>query len=299
MQLRMPAPLAQANVSQKPVRDGSALWAFASGGGGRPPTRQELLAAPVRWPRPSRLEARWTWRPARVADGLQALGLRSVGRAARAPAAGQPRGAHVRGLQAGEEATVAVQVRTIGARPVRRRGMRPLVEATVFDETGSMRATFFNQPWLAQRYKPGTRLVLHGKTTARGTFNVSHHAVGADLGADPGAGEIGATGEIVAHYPATEGVSSTQILTLVHGARAALARRAGGAERGGAGQPSGCPTEQARWRRCTSRAHRGARGRPRTARVRGAAADAARVPAPPRHAPGAHGRAAAGPRRRR
>ncbi len=56
--------------------------------------------------------------------------------------------------------------------------MKPLVEATVFDETGSMRVTFFNQPWLAQRYEPGTRLVLHGKTTERGTFNVAHHAVG-------------------------------------------------------------------------------------------------------------------------
>ena len=86
-------------------------------------------------------------------------------------------------LKTGEQATVAVQVRSIAARPVRRRGMKPLVEASVFDETGTMRATFFNQPWLAQRYEPGTRLVLHGKTTERGTFNVAHHAIGGDLGA--------------------------------------------------------------------------------------------------------------------
>ena len=160
--------------------------------------------------------------------------------------------------------------------------MKPLVEATVFDETGSMRATFFNQPWLAQRYKPGTRLVLHGKTTARGTFNVAHHAVGSDLGADLGAGESGATGEIVAHYPATEGVSSTQILTLVHGARSRAGGRAGGAERRGPGarasaRPGGRAGGDA------LRAHtQGARGRARTTRVRGAAADPARVPAPPR-----------------
>ena len=93
-----------------------------------------------------------------------------------------------------------------------------------------MRATFFNQPWLAQRYEPGTRLVLHGKTTERGTFNVAHHAVGRGFGCplarrpagtvDP-SGERDAPGEI-AHYPATEGVSSTQILTLVQGARDAL-----------------------------------------------------------------------------
>jgi ATP-dependent DNA helicase RecG len=161
--------------------------------------------------------------PGKMADGLHALGLTSVGALLEHLPRDSRDARTVRGLRADEAATVAVQVRTITARPVRRRGMKPLVEATVFDETGTMRATFFNQPWLAQRYKPGTRLVLHGKTTARGTFNVAHHAVGADLGADVAASETSTPGEIVAHYPATEGVSSTQILTLVHGSRAALA----------------------------------------------------------------------------
>src|SRR5581483_7410218 len=98
-------------------------------------------------------------------------------------------------------------------RPVRRRGMRPLVEATVADETGSMKATFFNQPWLAQRYAAGTRLVLHGKFEARNRFRVSGHAVTSDA----------ATGEAVAHYPATDGLSSTQILALVREHAAAIA----------------------------------------------------------------------------
>ena len=38
------------------------------------------------------------------------------------------------------------------SRSVRRRGMRPLVEATVADATGSMKVAFFNQPWLVSRY---------------------------------------------------------------------------------------------------------------------------------------------------
>ena len=84
-----------------------------------------------------------------------------------------------------------------------------------------MRATFFNQPWLAQRYAPGTRLILHGKTTERGTFNVAHHALGSDATPDPPPGATQAAGEI-AHYPASEGVSSTQILALVQSERAAL-----------------------------------------------------------------------------
>jgi ATP-dependent DNA helicase RecG len=180
-------------------------------------SRAEMLGAPVRWPRPSRLEGSLDVPQRKLADGLQALGLTSVGALLEHTPRDSRDARTVRDLKAGEQATVSVQVRAIGARPVRRAGMKPLVEAAVFDETGSMRAMFFNQPWLAQRYEPGTRLVLHGKTTARGTFNVAHHAVGSDLGA----GETDAAREI-GHYPATEGASSTQILTLMQAARGAL-----------------------------------------------------------------------------
>jgi ATP-dependent DNA helicase RecG len=212
--------VAAANVKPTPDRSCADPRAFASI---ESLTRDELLLAPVHWPRPSRLEDALEVPPGKMADGLHALGLTSVGALLEHLPRDSRDARTVSGLKGGEAATVAVQVRTIAARPVRRRGMKPLVEATVFDETGTMRATFFNQPWLAQRYKPGTRLVLHGKTTARGTFNVAHHAVGSDLGADLVASETGAPGEIVAHYPATEGVSSTQILTLVRGCRAGLA----------------------------------------------------------------------------
>ncbi len=215
--------LTQANARRASDRD-VGQRAFASE---ERPTRREWLAAPVRCPRPSRLREDLAVAldvpPGRVADGLETLGLTSVGALLEHLPRDSRDARTVRGLREGEAATVAVQVRTIAARPVRRRGMKPLVEASVFDETGTMRATFFNQPWLAQRYKPGTRLVLHGKTTARGTFNVAHHAIGSDLGAEQAAGETGASGEIVAHYPAADGISSTQILTLVRGARAALA----------------------------------------------------------------------------
>jgi ATP-dependent DNA helicase RecG len=77
-----------------------------------------------------------------------------------------------------------------------------------------MKATFFNQPWLVQRYPPGTRLVLHGKYEARNRFRVQAHARTA---------EAVAGSEAVAHYPATEGLSSTQILALVRRHAGALA----------------------------------------------------------------------------
>ena len=109
-------------------------------------------------------------------------------------------------LVPGDSATVVVQVRSISSRSVRRRGMRPLVEATVADETGVMKATFFNQPWLEQRYPAGTRLALHGKFEGRRRFRVQAHARTGDAVSGSGA---------VAHYPATDGLSSTQILALV------------------------------------------------------------------------------------
>jgi ATP-dependent DNA helicase RecG len=187
-----------------------------------------MLGAPVHWPRPSRLSAALDVPKGKLADGLCTLGLTSIGALLEHLPRDSREARTVAALKAGEGATVAVHVRKIGTRAVRRRGMKPLVEATVFDETGSMRATFFNQPWLAQRYEPGTRLVLHGKTTERGTFNVAHHAVGKDLSVHPSPyptlGETDEPGEIaqIAHYPATEGVSSTQILMLVQSARDAL-----------------------------------------------------------------------------
>ncbi|HTR71990.1 MAG TPA: ATP-dependent DNA helicase RecG [Solirubrobacteraceae bacterium] len=188
------------------------------------PTWEELLAAPVRWPQPSRLR-----RPLEVqaggklAEGLGKLGLTSVGDLLEhLPREGRE-ASTIGGLREEEPATIAVQVRSIAARPVRRRGMKPLVQAKVFDRTGTIGATFFNQPWLVQRYKPGTRLVLHGKLTARGTFNVSHHAPGQDLPIERGPAPAPEAAGEVAHYPASEGVSSTQIFALVQAAWAGLA----------------------------------------------------------------------------
>jgi ATP-dependent DNA helicase RecG len=190
--------------------------AFASSA---PLSPAELLAADVRWPRPSRLQQELEASPRKLAEGLEALGLRTVGDLLEHLPRDRREARTVATLREGEQATVAVQVRSIASRPVRRRGMRPLVEATVFDASGSMRVTFFNQPWLVQRYPEGTRLLLHGKAEARGRFRVSHHAVGAELGAESDPREA----EAVAHYAASEGVTSTQILTLVQGFRDALA----------------------------------------------------------------------------
>jgi ATP-dependent DNA helicase RecG len=188
------------------------------------PSRDELLGAPLRWPRPSRLRAPLQPPGRRAARALATLGLDTVGDLLEHLPSDSREGRTIAALRAGEQATVAVEVRAIASRPVRRRGMRPLVEAKVFDATGSMRATFFNQPWLVDRYGPGTRLLLHGKPDGRGGFRVSHHAPAGEETEVPGAGtDGGGGGGAVAHYPASDGITSTQILTLVRGVRGALA----------------------------------------------------------------------------
>jgi ATP-dependent DNA helicase RecG len=173
----------------------------------RPLTRAQMLDAPVRWPRPSRLGVPLDLPGGKVSDGMAALGIETVGELLEHLPRDHREARTVAALREGEQATVAVQVRSIANRAVRKRGMRGVVEASVFDHSGSMRATFFNQPWLASRYPPGTRLVLHGKADRGGRFRVSHHALGSEIAT----AETGS----VAHYPAAEGVSSTQILALV------------------------------------------------------------------------------------
>jgi ATP-dependent DNA helicase RecG len=177
------------------------------------PSRAALLGAPVRTPRPSRLERRLELSP-KAAEGAEALGLHTVGDLLEHVPRARREARTVAALQPGEMATVVVEVRSIASRPVRRRGMRALVEATVADASGPMSATFFNQPWLARRYEPGTRLVLHGKYEGRGRFRVASHAT-----TEEAAGELDA----VSHYAASEGLSSTQILALVAAERPLLA----------------------------------------------------------------------------
>ncbi len=176
----------------------------------------QLRDAPVRWPRPSSWERTLSWEPSTVAEAAAQLGLHTVGDLLAHLPRDTGEGRTIAELQPEEVATVVVEVRSVTSRPVRRRGMKPLVEATVADETGVMVATFFNQPWLQRAYPSGTRLMLAGKYQARNRFRVNAHArTDAPTGAADTAG--------VAQYPATKGISSTQILAMAQLHRPAVA----------------------------------------------------------------------------
>ena len=95
-----------------------------------------LLAAPLRWPRPSALETPLKVTPQKSADAAAQLGLLTVGDLLEHLPRDRREARTVATLAPDDVATVVVEVRSITSRPVRRRGMKPLVEATVADETG-------------------------------------------------------------------------------------------------------------------------------------------------------------------
>ncbi len=102
--------------------------------------------------------------------------------------------AHIRELRPGEEAMVLATVKRVNGR--RTRQGRSLVEVDVFDGSGYLRCTFFNQPWRARQLAVGTEAVFFGKLDVyKGRRQMSSPVV--DLVGDR-------TGRIVPVYPQSE-----------------------------------------------------------------------------------------------
>src|SRR3954471_22033108 len=183
-------------------------------------TAEELWRSPARTPRPSRWAQPLDIKPATAAAAAESIGIETVGDLLQhlPRATGEAR--TIAELAIDETATVIVEVKSITSRPVRRRGMKPLVEATVTDGTGIMKATFFNQPWLSAQYAPPTRLMLAGKYQGGSRFRVNAHAK-TDAVAAVGA-EAGGGGGAAGQQPATKGHTSTQLLALVQQPRRAV-----------------------------------------------------------------------------
>ncbi len=180
--------------------------------GGAGVSREALLHAPVRWPRPSRLAAPLAL-TGKAAAAAERLGLlTTLDLLEHVPVAHQQRAtSEVRKLGVGEEASVEVELRSISTRPTRRRNLK-IVEALVADSSGSMKAVWFNQPWLAKQLEPGARLRLYGKYKG-GSLQVREHTV---LKPGEAGAPAGAEGrEAVAVYPAGEGLSTQRIRELV------------------------------------------------------------------------------------
>jgi ATP-dependent DNA helicase RecG len=108
-----------------------------------------------------------------------------------------------------EEVTIAGVVSRVRLRRTRR---PTIVEAVVVDDGAQIRAVWFNQPWLAEKLLPGTRVRLRGQPR-RGGFNVKTFDVG----------DAEQTADFAPVYPASEEVSVKKLREL---ARAAVDRHA-------------------------------------------------------------------------
>jgi ATP-dependent DNA helicase RecG len=177
--------------------------------GGRELSRGDLLEVPVHWPRPSvlgqGLGALKGVGPKTAAAAAEA-GIRTVGDLLfHVPR--RHRDLRIRqlgDLQPGETATISVEVQGSRPRPFRK-GRLQMVSVKVGDDSGHVRATWFNQPWVASKLTPGTGLLLTGKYSGRG-FAVREW----ELASGAGEGDPGEEGLIPIHG-ATETIRPQQI----------------------------------------------------------------------------------------
>ena len=166
-------------------------------------TRADAAAVAIRsYPRPSVFAA--------SLKGLDALGIETLGDLVEHfPHSHRDRSIRdVAALAIGQDATVAVTVRTVAVKPMRNRRQKR-VEARVFDHTGPLVAVWFNQPWIARDLSEGTHVLLHGKLRQRNQFWVTEHEL---LG--NGSAPVHTVGLVPVH-PATQGITPSKLRELV------------------------------------------------------------------------------------
>ena len=107
-------------------------------------------------------------------------------------------------LREGEEVVVSGRVLNVEKRPMRGR-RRTRIVARVADDTATISVTWFNQPWLADRLKPGTEVRLRGKL---GRFGFEPRSY--DIG-----DEARATADFAPVYPAAEEIAAATVRRVV------------------------------------------------------------------------------------
>jgi ATP-dependent DNA helicase RecG len=163
--------------------------------------------------------------PRRAAD-LQRVGLSTVEDLLyRFPTRYEDRGHFqtIASLRPGVSASVLAEVLSCGIRPTRRRGFK-IFEMLLRDQTGSLRAIWFNQPFLNDVFHPHQRVILFGKLelTSHGLQMQGPQYELAE-GVEEGEGLEGAddpqtihTGRIVPVYEKTGQLTAKMQRTLVH-----------------------------------------------------------------------------------
>ena len=131
----------------------------------------------------------------------------------------------VAGLRPGEEQTTVAALWE--ARTARMGRTAQATEADFGDETGNIHVVWFNQPYLAQRLKPGTRYVLSGRVSnyrGRRSLGSPHHE---ELRPDAALEQLTQPERLFPVYPLTDGITQQTMRRVV---REALARGADAVE---------------------------------------------------------------------
>jgi ATP-dependent DNA helicase RecG len=111
-------------------------------------------------------------------------------------------------LEYGEDVTIIARVRE--AEVYRTRAGRPIFKAVLTDGTGSVEATWFNQPFLANSIKPGQQIVISGQVDEY----LGHLCFSAPQW-EPLRDELLHTNRIVPVYPLTEGIGAKWLRRLM------------------------------------------------------------------------------------
>lgn len=113
-------------------------------------------------------------------------------------------------LEPGQQATVQAAIQEIEARRSWRRRM-VIVEALVGDDTGSIRAIWFNQPFIRNILKPGRLVNLSGKVS----LSENELYLSSPTYELVGKKETAHTGRLVPIYPETKGLTSKGLRFLI------------------------------------------------------------------------------------
>jgi ATP-dependent DNA helicase RecG len=172
-------------------------------GGASDLTQAQLREAPLRWPRPGALGASIQALEGvgpKLADAAAEAGIATVGDLlTRFPRRHRDRQiVPIASLEPKQQATIAIEVLGNAPRPFRKRGLT-ILGVKVGDESGAVRATWFNQPWLAQKLTEGTQMLLTGAMGKRG-FTVSEY----EFTDDPSEG-------LVSVHPGTEQLKAQRL----------------------------------------------------------------------------------------
>src|SRR5439155_196630 len=116
-------------------------------------------------------------------------------------------------LKPGQTASIAARILSCGLRSTRRPGFK-IFEALVSDDSGSMRATWLNQPFLQDVFARGQQVVLYGPVEMRGHGGLQFTNPQYEI-LDEADGETIHTGRIVPVYEKTGTVTTKMQRKLV------------------------------------------------------------------------------------